>query len=141
MWENLATERRRSVLEVPCTCILTRLSVSVSVCQCVCACACACVCVCVCARARVCMCVCQSVCYMLVAHHEGRRTEAKIFSQKNRFSLNSARIQVAKTSVQQKCLSYRLFSPRHYKCIQRRSLEEPVTHRGGGKNYFRFLLE
>ena len=60
--------------------------VSVSVCVCVR------VCVCVYVCARVCMCVCQSVCYKLVAHHEGRRMEAKLFSQKNRFSLNSARI-------------------------------------------------
>ena len=47
------------------------------------------------------------------------------FSQKNRFSVEAVRtLVIAKKSDQQKCLSYRLFSSRHYKCIQRRALEE-----------------
>ena len=47
-----------------------------------------------------------------------------IFPQKNCLSVEVVRTLVAKKSVQQKCLSYRLFSSRHYKCIRRRALEE-----------------
>ena len=86
------TERRRSLLEVPCTFIVTYPSVSLSV-----------------HRSQGTM------------KEDERKSN---FSQRNRLSVEVVRTLVAKKSVQQKCLSYRLLSSCHCKCIQRRALEE-----------------
>ena len=86
------TERRRSLLEVPCAFIVTHPSVSLSV-----------------RRSQGTM--------------KGGERKSN-FSQRNRLSVEVVRTLVAKKSVQQKCLSYRLLSSCHCKCIQRRALEE-----------------
>ena len=67
----------------------------------------------------------QSV-YLCVAHSAPWRevNGGLIFSQKNRLSVEVVRTLLAKKSVQQKCLSCRLFSSRRYKYIQRQALEE-----------------
>ena len=55
---------------------------------------------------------------------KGGERSSTFFPQKNRLKVEVVRTSVAKKSDLQKCLSYRLLSSHHYKCIQQQALEE-----------------